>query len=198
MLRAVAFDLGGVLVDVDHDAGANVVGVARPLWDQACFADGAHDALTIGALDATAFLRARAATLGVSEQRMRSAWRRVVTVRVGARELIGEVASLGLTVCVWSNTDAEHADAIARELPCVHDANGLSFRIGQKKPSAAFFAAALPRDIEPRALLFIDDLADNVDAARRHGCVAAQVVGDLAAVRAALRNHGAVPDPKLR
>jgi HAD superfamily hydrolase (TIGR01509 family) len=186
----VAFDLGGVLVDVDTTILARRL--ARPMADieQAFFGNGRHDALSTGDLDDEEFVAAAAAVLGVDTSAARSAWAHVVQVRPGAADIVDRVA---VDVIAWSNTDAVHVSQMAPSLPerlFRREARAFSHEIRAAKPDARFFRIALERiAAAPTDLLFVDDRPDNVEAARAVG-VDAHVVQSLADVGSLLMERG--------
>lgn len=188
--RVVAFDLGGVLVDVERSRVAEAL--ERP-WEhveRALFRDGRHDALACGALSAHDYLSEAALELGVPEPALERAWASVVRVSEGARAL---VESVRVDVVAWSNTDDVHYEALRPHLPVrLWERAALSQVLRAAKPDAAFFARALERlDLEPACVVFLDDLEANVAAARALGIDAEQVVG-VDATRRALEKRGLV------
>lgn len=187
--RTVAFDLGGVLVGVDHQAAARALGVSMAELERAFFSDGIHDAVTIGALDAEGFASAAARTLGRTTAEARAAWAAVVEVWPEGRALVEECLGAGLRVVLWSNTDPIHLEKMARALPPL-PLEHVSFALGAQKPDLEFFRRGLARLGE--APVFVDDRDDNVAAARAAG-VRAHVVQGPAAARAALVLEGLLP-----
>lgn len=104
MARAFAFDLGGVLVDVDK-SGLYRLHTDRRLVEAAFFG-GAHDAMSVGTLSAGAFLDQARAVLGAAadDDAVAAAWSGVVRFSAGGLALLAEVAA-ATRVLVWSNTD---------------------------------------------------------------------------------------------
>lgn len=180
-MKIVAFDLGGVVVDVDksHLRGLGAADVV----DAAFFVGAAgdrHDALSTGALAADAYCAAVANDLGVDVDTVRDAWRRVVRWSQGGRELVREVAAVTTTL-FWSNTDPIHW----RELGLPDD-RCTSFRLGFMKPDPRYFAGALVvAGVDAADVVYVDDLAENVAAAREFG-VDAVVVSGVDEARAAI------------
>ncbi|MCC7070489.1 MAG: HAD-IA family hydrolase [Deltaproteobacteria bacterium] len=185
----VAFDLGGVIVDVDHGAAARALGVSLDDIEGAFFSGGIHDAVTVGALDAAGFVAAAAAALGRDAAAVAAAWAAIVEVRADGRALIEECLAAGLRVVLWSNTDPIHLARMARALPPL-PLEHVSFALGAQKPDPEFFRRGLAR--LGAAPVFVDDRADNVAAARALGVRAHQVQGPAEA-RAALVQEGLLP-----
>jgi HAD superfamily hydrolase (TIGR01509 family) len=187
--RTVAFDLGGVLVGVDHGAAARALGVSLAELERAFFSDGIHDAVTVGELGGDAFAAAAARALHRAPEEVRRAWASVVEVWPEGRRLVDECLAAGLRVVLWSNTDPIHLEKMARALPPL-PLHHVSFALGAKKPDPEFFRRGLARLDE--APVFVDDREDNVAAARALGVPAHQVLGPAAA-RQALVLEGLLP-----
>ena len=188
--RVVAFDLGGVVVDVDHGVLAGLGPRARV--EEALFGDARHDALTVGALDAEAFVAAAAAALDEDVDVVARRWREVVRFADGGLSLLETTARV-CPVAVWSNTDPLHWGELGPALEAIAVDVAPSFRLGAMKPADHYFTRALARlGVDPGEVLFLDDRADNVAAARAIGIDAVVVVG-VAAAREALRQRGVLP-----
>lgn len=185
----VAFDLGGVIVDVDHGAAARALGATPDDIERAFFAGGIHDAVTVGTLDGPSFAAAAAERLGRDIDAVTNAWAAVVAVLPDGRALVEECLAQGLRVVLWSNTDPIHLARMARALPPV-PLEHVSFALGAQKPDLEFFRRGLAR--LDRAPVFVDDRADNVAAAGSLGIRAHQVRGPAQA-RAALVREGLLP-----
>jgi FMN phosphatase YigB (HAD superfamily) len=148
----VAFDLGGVLVDVDRRA----LDVLGQQTRAALFAGDRHDRFTTGLLDVDEWT-----SIGDRAQ-VHAAWTAVVAWSAGGLALLQETAAH--TPCLlWSNTDPLHWQALEASVVVDVDVS-LSFRLGVAKPDPRFFALALAgRD--PASVLFLDDREENVAAA---------------------------------
>ena len=89
-----------------------------------------------------------------------------------------------------SNTNAIHFPQVMRQYPMLEHLHGhvLSYKVGALKPAPEIYRAALLRaQCRPEECLFIDDIAANIEGARREGIDgivfenAAQLDRDLAA-----------------
>ncbi len=164
----VAFDLGGVVVDVDK---SHLAAMGNPDHTAAAFFGARHDALSTGALSADDYCRAVAADLGCGVDTVRDAWRGVVGWSAGGRALVDDVKARA-DVRFWSNTDPIHAAALGLE-----DASAwTSFAVGFMKPDPRYFARVLDGG-DAKDVIYVDDRADNVAAAREFGVDAAVVSG---------------------
>lgn len=183
--KVVAFDLGGVVVDVDKAPLAHL-GDARAV--DAAFFGARHDAVSTGALGGDAYCAAVAADLGVAADVVARAWARVVRWRAGARALFDDVAAHAAVAAVrcWSNTDPVHWRALGLDATdaCT------SFRVGFMKPDPHYFArvvehVAAATGVAAADIVYVDDRADNVAAAVACG-VDAVVVESVDDARAAI------------
>ncbi|MBN2360004.1 MAG: HAD-IA family hydrolase [Deltaproteobacteria bacterium] len=196
--RWVAFDLGGVLYDVDSDRyfdlAARTFGVSRQDIGRATFDADCWQLAECGQLDGAGFLEAVLTRLGVAPgasaaAELRRCWNAMLCLRPGARELL---ARLTRPAVAWSNTDPVHGAAIAAVLTPDLDWNHstLSCSIGAEKPQPHFFQQALARLASaPERVCFVDDRPENVAAAAALG-IDAYVCSSLAAVRTGLGARG--------
>jgi FMN phosphatase YigB (HAD superfamily) len=184
----IALDLGGVIVDVDHRRTMDRLGIDRPMLERAFFDDGLHDAVTIGAVDGATFTRTAAERLGRDVREVEEAWALVVDVMPAGRALVDDLVRAGVEIVLWTNTDPIHLPRMLAGLPPEARDATASFRLGAMKPEPAFFAKALEHG-EP--VVFLDDLAKNVAAAKRAGVDARVCLGPIQA-RAILSEIGAL------
>lgn len=183
--KIVAFDLGGVLVDVEIAKLAARLGRPADECDAAFFGGGLHDDVTIGAVDGDAFVAEAARRLGCAPALARDAWACFVEAMPGADAL---VRALTVPCVAWSNTDPVHWARIAEQLPslCGAAQRCSSFHVGAAKPDASYYQRAVAvLGLRPDEILFVDDRAENVAAARAHGVDARHVRG-VAEARAAI------------
>ena len=193
MRRVVAFDLGGVIVDVDFQS-LTALG-PRDVVERAFFVGDRHDRLTVGTLSGDAYVAEVAADLGldvgVDVDVVRAAWASVVRFSPGGLALIAEVAARA-PVAIWSNTDPIHWSVLSPSLSSLSSSSSSlssfdlapSFLLGAMKPEPAYFARALSRLPADAEVFFVDDRAENVEAAIAAG-VSAQVVRGVQQARAA-------------
>jgi putative hydrolase of the HAD superfamily len=112
-------------------------------------------------------------------------------LRPGASPLVARLRG-EVDVAVWSNTDPIHFSWYAPRLGCLSRARSLwlSFLVGAAKPAREFYEGAL-RSLGRGAaeVLFVDDLPENVVAARSLGIDAVQAAS-IAEVEALLEARG--------
>lgn len=84
---------------------------------------------------------------------------------------IGALRSAGHRIVCASNTFEPHWSIIKkRGLDAVFDKCYLSHEMGLTKPSAAFFRHIMKsEDVQPEEMMFIDDMKENIDAAKQLG-----------------------------
>jgi len=206
--RFICFDLGGVLVRTQHDifeacaaAGLTAAagwrsGAARRSFAKLLFR------LESGTCPEEDFLREAAEVLPPWEAAdvaaLMDAW--LLGLYPGVQALLSELwAAPGkLTGCL-SNTNERHCRVMLqqpdyRPLQEHLDHRFLSHRIGARKPAAAVYAHVEQHvEVAPEAIVFFDDRAENIDAARARGWIAESVDphGDPAQqIRAYLAGHG--------
>jgi glucose-1-phosphatase len=96
-----------------------------------------------------------------------------------ATELVRRIrATRRIRTAVLSNTSAAVWEALVRKFSIdrLFDARVLSYEVGALKPEPAIYAEALARaQVRPEASRFLDDLAENVAAARQAGIRAVHV-----------------------
>lgn len=189
-MKAIIFDLGRVLVHYDHQqtvaATAALANVA--IADLHALLRAHTHATGIGELDADdlhalicnhfavevdfeMFITAFAAGIGRDEEAL--AYALALQQRPAT------------TVAVMSNTNAAHVLWLDEHLPELRELDlvMMSNEVGLLKPDPAIFETALDLlNVTPEQALFIDDIAENVEAARALG-IAGIVHTDWAVTR---------------
>jgi HAD superfamily hydrolase (TIGR01509 family) len=201
--RAVAFDLGGVLVDVDRD---HLAAFGSPAAVDAALYGANHDGMATGLHDGAAFVAAAVRALAsaplprnddAGHAAVYAAWARVVAFRPGATALLATCAAR-TTTWVWSNTDPIHWSVLGPAIDGVVARAVTSFAIGALKPDPVFYARALAgTGVAAADVLFLDDREDNVAAACALG-IDAVVCTSVDAARALLIDAGVLDPADLR
>lgn len=197
MAATLLFDLGGVVVDYrGPERLVALTGGAMSLAD-------AHAALSSPALHA--FERGEIAPLDFAAAMVRDCalslsaedfiadfetWPE--TLLPGAPELIDSLRGRWRLACL-SNINIPHwRRCHALGLPRLFDAHFLSHELGARKPEAAAFARTLEElRVDARDVVFFDDVAANVVAARGLGLSAFEV-SSAAGLRGALCDAGII------
>ncbi len=197
-VRAVAFDLGGVLIDwnprylyrplfAGDEAGMErfLAEVCTPAWNAKLDAGASWD-------EAVAALSAEHPDLRELIAAYRDRWDEMLGGAFdGTVDIVRELRTTGVPLYVLSNW-------ALRTFPVTHDrydfldwfdGTVISGEVGVGKPDPRIFRHLLDRfELEPAATVFIDDLERNVDAARSLGMIgirfvdAAHLRRDLAAL----------------
>ncbi len=199
--RVLLFDLGGVLVDFAGVSELRAL-LAEPATEREVrdrwLACPYSEAFGRGEMDTEAFAEAFVSSWAIPL----SPDAFLAEFRSWARGLLpGAVALLTqlrphYRLAALSNCNAVHWTRLTDELGLdrLFDEALSSHQIGVRKPAAAAFEAALARlDAAPHEVLFFDDAAANVEAARLVG-MAGAVVDGPEAVRRCLVERGWGPD----
>jgi len=213
-IQLVVFDLGGVLVHVaaSWDEAVSSAGLPpHPAFETATFRE-AHDramhALMLGAMTPAeychAISRACSGAYSRSEvERVLTAWLR--HERPGVGGVFDALDATGVETALLSNTNAAHwsrlaaIDATIPEYPVVLRAKHHfpSHLLGLVKPDRAIFeAVGRMAGVDPRGILFFDDIDEYVAAARNAGWHAERIdpTEDTAAqMLEGLRRHEVLP-----
>ncbi len=185
-IKAVIFDLGRVLVDVNIQRlqGFFLERTAAHDSQQALGHIMTHPAMaqySRGQVDSRQFHRTLCSQydLKLSFEEFAACWCDIFSPMKGMEEIVkalGKRFKLGLL----SDTDPLHWEYIKTNYPLMqHFAHPtLSFEVGVTKPAKGIYlAAAKNTGAELSACLFIDDLADNVNGAVMAGMKAIQFKG---------------------
>jgi putative hydrolase of the HAD superfamily len=185
-IRAVIFDLGRVLVDIDVSKGIFALFAERFSDDpkavmQKLSADELMNRYNAGQISPEQFHKALCDKFGlrITFQRFAQLWCDILSPVPGMGELLREISS---RVCLGllSDTDPLHWNYLVRKydvLRCIENPT-LSYQIGSVKPCAeSYLTAAKNVNTPPQACLYIDDLAVNVKGALAVGMDAVQFEG---------------------
>jgi len=185
-VRAVIFDVGRVLVDVDISRGIFALftdsfseKTDSPV--QRLMTDALMVNYNTGRISPKQFHKAVCDKFGLklNFSKFVELWCDVFCQMPGAEELLKEMygrVRLGLL----TDTDQLHWDYVSREYSVLNhiQSRTLSYRIGVVKPSPeSYLTAARSLNTPPEACLYIDDLAVNVEGARQVGMEAIQFRG---------------------
>lgn len=186
-MRVVLFDLGGVLIRISRSfeeaaqrAGVTLPGsqpesagsLIRPRGNQANMQRGLIEYDEFLANDAKR-LDGQVSTEDL--HRIHMEWTQ--GEYEGVTEIVHRLNAAGIHTGALSNTDAEHWKTLS-ETPVIKalDTYVLSFRLGLIKPSPEIYHAAEDLvDATGPSICFLDDLAENVEAALRCGWNAMQI-----------------------
>lgn len=189
MIKNIVFDLGNVLVPIDYDATNNALSdlTTDPEEVQQDF-NLLHEKYETGRISTSLFLNGvlRLAIQGTQARDVIAAWNAMlINVPDESLELIASVRE-NYSVYILSNTNELHIDWVNKKLKQLYgissfddvvDGAFYSHRIQAKKPdSEAFEKIVESADIIPEESLFLDDLEENIRAARKCGFKAERVI----------------------
>ncbi|MCK6471495.1 MAG: HAD family phosphatase [Planctomycetes bacterium] len=186
-IEAVIFDLGRVLIDVQHNGALLEVGrhahvEPAVLGERLARNMDILDAFEIGAYEPEEFHRRLTAALGVTLtfKAFESVWNSVFTGEIAPTAALARQlqADARVRVAALSNTNAIHVEHMRSTWPLFSELTNvfLSNEIGKRKPQPAAFQHVVDAlGVRPERVVFVDDLEENVAAARTlgmHGVVA--------------------------
>jgi glucose-1-phosphatase len=184
----VIFDLGNVLVPFDWKIAvkrllnylpADIAEKAtRDPRTLAKAINDLVDKLEIGAISFGEFHRLVALRIGLTADlnEFQRIWSQIFTLDQQMTRL-GKSLTKRYGVWLASNTDEVHYDYIIRNFPEIlfYKGAALSYQMGTKKPEIEYFTKAIELfGIQPDQAVFIDDLSENVEGARKIGIVGIQ------------------------
>ncbi len=177
----MAFDLGNVLVKVDHlrfcRGLAPLVGLSPQEVYAQIFATDLEPRFDTGRLSPGEFFRLIKAKLRVSlpYPQFCTLWTEIFDPMDSIEEILNHLQPR-YPLYLLSNTNTLHFQYIQKRFPHIlqyFNAFILSFIVGSRKPEAGIFQTLI-REIgrPPAQILFIDDKEEFVAAARSHGLAA--------------------------
>jgi 2-haloacid dehalogenase len=202
-IRAVVFDLGGVLIDWDprhlyrrlfdgDDAAMErfLADVCTPTWNARQDAGRSwHEAVTTLAQEHP---EQRDLILAYDER-----WPEMLGGAIeGTVRIVDELRATGIGLAVLSNWSAEKFPVALERYPFLgwFDALVISGEVGVSKPDPRIFRHLLDRTgFAPASTLFIDDVAANVAVAADHG-LRTHLFRDPPSLRGELVSLGLLPD----
>lgn len=183
MTKTVIFDLGGVIVPLDFARAYRAIEGRSPYPAHEIPAriasTGLVPELEKGRIDPREFAGRISEVLGlrVGYEEFCELWSAIFPPRTLIPADLLEGLRRRHRLLLLSNTNAIHFPYIRSNYPLLEhfDDFVLSYEVGAMKPEREIFQAALARaGCEPAECFFTDDVADNVEAARREGIDAEQ------------------------
>lgn len=199
MLKAIIFDMGGVLLDfptLELTAAFTETAADALLLSQAIFGSPDWVALDRGVTSEERVLSAVQSRLPGHLQKSAAQvlehWDKFLIPKPEVNALARELDGLGLSLYILSNTSARFC-RFRKKIevwPLMRGAL-LSFEEKLLKPDPELYRRLFPRfGLAPNQCFFIDDLHLNVEAARWCGMQAFHYQNDISRLRAALRQSG--------
>lgn len=172
----IIFDLGKVIVDFDHMSVCERLAIRcdhtpEAIYEQ-IFTSGLESRFDCGLISPEVFYRQAVQRLSLDMPRdtFQEIWNTIFSLQEGIEALITRLGAYRL-VCL-SNTNPWHFEHCRALFPVLErfDVFALSYQVGVRKPHPLIFREALQRaGAQPHQCLFIDDVAEFVDAARTCG-----------------------------
>ncbi|MDP3084886.1 MAG: HAD family phosphatase [Rubrivivax sp.] len=199
--QALLFDLGGVLIEIDFERALQswepLSRLAPADMRRRFGLDEAYRRHERGEIDGAQYFAHLAARLELdaSDDQIRAGWNSIFVGEITETTALVLAARARLPCSAFSNTNAVHLQAFSARFPAVNaafDTLFLSHELACRKPErAAFDLVARRLGVAAPAILFFDDLADNVAAAIDAG-LQAVLVRSPADVRQALLSRGLI------
>ena len=153
-----------------------------------------HDAVETGHITDAQWVDYLNQSMGVpwTLEDLTQLWSRIFTTHEPGRALLDEARQREVPIYLLSNIAKHHVDAIENNWPGIFDGLSgrfFSYQIGVRKPHPDIYRYVLNAlGVEGSACFFIDDLPDNIAAARSLGIHAHLFVPEnLSAIRDAAR-----------
>jgi glucose-1-phosphatase len=184
MIDLFVFDLGNVILPFDHrpiatklheHSAGNGVWTPKKIFDDLFdFANGIINRYEEGLSSSIEFYLelCNRYHLKLSYEEFREIWNNIFRDSPEVNELLVYLKAKGYPVFILSNTNELHFSHILERFPIIHIVDDwiLSFEVGAKKPDRRIYDAIFEkRDVEKERVLFIDDMEQNVIAARSLG-----------------------------
>jgi putative hydrolase of the HAD superfamily len=180
-IAALAFDLGNVLVKVDHQrfcrSLAALTGETPQEVYDAVFHTGLEPDYDTGRISSREFHRRVLEHFGLNLPfpRFRQIWNEIFDPLEDMEEVVARLAQR-YPLYMLSNTNELHFQYIQEyfaSLLSYFRAFILSYQVGSRKPEPQIFQALLRQaGLPPEQILYLDDREDFVAVARSHGLVA--------------------------
>lgn len=198
MIETVLFDLGNVLVHFSHERmfaqmGA-LCGRSGPEIAALCRELDLNDRFERGEISESEFHRALERAVGrpIDRHALYLASSDIFWLNDSMVPVVRALRSSGRRLVLLSNTTAPHLRFVGENFTILDelDEQVVSFKVGAMKPDAPIYYAALDRiGCPPDRCLYVDDLAENIEAGRRFG-LDAEVFTDTASFLGHLRQRG--------
>jgi len=190
-MKYFLFDIGNVLVDFEFVKQLEGIAAAagREVEPPSERDLEMQDAVERGGISDVEFVsylnKSKGLSWGVEE--LIHIWRGTYTTNKNGRSLFADAVQAGIPVYLLSNLAQHHTDALIGNWPGFFDdvaGRFFSYEMGARKPEPAIYRQTLDRlGVDGRQCFFIDDMAENIEAAREVGINAHQFIPE---------NHAAI------
>lgn len=197
-VKALLFDLGGVLIEIDFDRTFRAWQALTPLSSaeikERFYFDEAYQRHERGEIDRAAYFDHLRTALDLkgSDEQIAEGWNALFIADIPAVLGAVERVAAHIPCYAFTNTNAEHQRAWSAQFPHVTPLFRRvfsSWQLGLRKPEhEAFLCIAQQIDVPCESILFFDDTLENVEHARLAGLQAVHV-RHAADVENALAQH---------
>ncbi|MBI4875472.1 MAG: HAD family phosphatase [Acidobacteria bacterium] len=183
MIRALIFDLGGVIVPLDFPNGFREISAHSPHAPEEIQRRLASSDLYLraetGRVGRSDFIRQMSELLDLSadEATFQRIWCSIFPPRTLIEDELFEQLHRGYPMLLLSNTNLIHFEMVRDTYPILRhfDHFVLSYEVGHMKPGPEIYRAAVrAAGCRPEECFFTDDTAVNVEGARKEGLDAVQ------------------------
>lgn len=184
-VRAIFLDLGGVVIGLNWTHTFEFLGIKDPARQKEMIAY-LRDSKTLDSFERGLLSRAEFFGQLVKDwqlmqdlRTLEAAWSMVNLGPLPGVERIFDLYEKKAALYALSNTNESHIEHIVREYPVTGRFRKIftSHELGHRKPEPEMYLkAAMLASVKPEESIFIDDLAANVEAARKLGFHAYQTV----------------------
>jgi putative hydrolase of the HAD superfamily len=199
-VKMILFDVGNVLLKLRKDEFLQKVEKACPalpraVMDSELVKEGSvHLAYETGAATFKQFYSHLVKTYGLpwTEEVFLEHWRNYFSENPPMTSRVEHLAGKA-RLWVLSNTNAEHYAWFVTQFPVFRHFEKIlgSHQLGARKPSSDIYATLLDRSgLDAEEIFFIDDMAENIEAARALGIRAFQYYGNESELDQALADAG--------
>ena len=185
-IRCIIFDMGRVLVHFSHErmfaAMGEVCGVTGQRIREWLWESGLQDRFERGEIDAGGVRDelGRRAGCEIDEEALMRAASDIFTLNQPLLPVLDRLRQAGYRLVVLSNTCPPHVEWITRHFDVLErfDERVFSYEVGAMKPAAEIYRFAVEvAGCSAEECFFVDDLAENVEAARAEGFSGTVFVG---------------------
>lgn len=188
-MKAVLFDIGNVLVNFDFEDLKQAIADAsgRPVHEPTEEDVRMYFAVETGTVSDEEYITYlnRVRGLDWRVQDLVDVWMKMFTINQTGYGLFREMIDRGVPVYTLSNISDHHIRAIEANWPGFFDGAAelfLSYQAGFRKPDSGIYRHALEQvGAMPGNCFFVDDLPENIEAARAEGIQAHRFVPETTA-----------------
>ncbi|MCK4804242.1 MAG: HAD family phosphatase [Spirochaetes bacterium] len=174
-IECVFFDLGGVLYTLDYEAVwrgfSECCGMPSEEVQSAIYSDGTLIEFETGKISPIQFYEAikRRLGFGAGFDEFKKIFNSILIKRDDMFGLVSDLSNF-VNVLILSNTNEINAEVLNVDLRDLDGDVVYSFEVGYTKPDQRIFRFALEKkSLTPEKTIFIDDLEENIRAARLLG-----------------------------